>query len=95
MHDLDIISSLLRENVLSFTTLIFSLKCWLIVTSFLHNCKYLMTYFTYNNFIQVDQLLKYLKPQTFDSAETEKQRMFPRFVEKLKEMNKLPAIFFL
>ncbi|XP_035887876.1 probable ATP-dependent RNA helicase DDX60 [Phyllostomus discolor] len=43
---------------------------------------------------KVDQLLKYLKPQTFDSAETEKQRMFPHFVEKLKEMNKLPAIFF-
>ncbi|XP_049719778.1 probable ATP-dependent RNA helicase DDX60 [Elephas maximus indicus] len=43
---------------------------------------------------KVDQLLKYLKPQTFDSAEIEKRRMFPCFVEKLKEMNRLPAIFF-
>ncbi|XP_037008816.2 probable ATP-dependent RNA helicase DDX60 isoform X1 [Artibeus jamaicensis] len=43
---------------------------------------------------KVNQLLKYLKPQTFDCAETEKRRMFPHFVEKLKEMNKLPAIFF-
>uniref|UniRef100_A0A671EKB7 DExD/H-box helicase 60 n=1 Tax=Rhinolophus ferrumequinum TaxID=59479 RepID=A0A671EKB7_RHIFE len=42
----------------------------------------------------VNQLLKYLKPQTFDSAESEKRRMFPCFVEKLKEMDKLPAIFF-
>uniref|UniRef100_A0A671EJ15 DExD/H-box helicase 60 n=1 Tax=Rhinolophus ferrumequinum TaxID=59479 RepID=A0A671EJ15_RHIFE len=44
---------------------------------------------------KVNQLLKYLKPQTFDSAESEKRRMFPCFVEKLKEMDKLPAIFFL
>lgn len=51
--------------------------------------------FTYDNFIQVNKLLKYLKPQTFDSAESEKRRMFPCFVEKLKEMDKLPAIFFL
>ncbi|XP_036138163.1 probable ATP-dependent RNA helicase DDX60 [Molossus molossus] len=43
---------------------------------------------------KVNQLLKYLTPQTFDSAETEKKRMFPNFVEKLKEMNRLPAIFF-
>ncbi|XP_074194396.1 putative ATP-dependent RNA helicase DDX60 isoform X2 [Rhinolophus sinicus] len=44
---------------------------------------------------KVNQLLKHLKPQTFDSAESEKRRMFPYFVEKLKEMDKLPAIFFL
>ncbi|KAK1343074.1 hypothetical protein QTO34_015846 [Cnephaeus nilssonii] len=43
---------------------------------------------------KVNQLFTYLKPQTFDSAEIEKQRMFPHFVEKLKEMNRLPAIFF-
>ncbi|XP_006864613.1 PREDICTED: probable ATP-dependent RNA helicase DDX60-like [Chrysochloris asiatica] len=43
---------------------------------------------------KVDQLLKYLKPQTFDSPETEKRSMLPCFVEKLKEMNRLPAIFF-
>uniref|UniRef100_A0A9L0QXP2 DExD/H-box helicase 60 n=1 Tax=Equus caballus TaxID=9796 RepID=A0A9L0QXP2_HORSE len=42
----------------------------------------------------VNQLLEYLKPQTFDSSETEKRRMFPCFVEKLKEMDRLPAIFF-
>lgn len=51
--------------------------------------------FTYDNFIQVNQLLKHLKPQTFDSAESEKRSMFPYFVDKLKEMDKLPAIFFL
>nr|XP_044622932.1 probable ATP-dependent RNA helicase DDX60 isoform X3 [Equus asinus] len=43
---------------------------------------------------KVNQLLEYLKPQTFDSSETEKRRMFPCFVEKLKEMDRLPAIFF-
>ncbi|KAF5923476.1 hypothetical protein HPG69_006647, partial [Diceros bicornis minor] len=43
---------------------------------------------------KVNQLLKYLKPQTFDSSENEKRRMFPCFVEKLKEMDRLPAIFF-
>ncbi|XP_015423966.1 PREDICTED: probable ATP-dependent RNA helicase DDX60 [Myotis davidii] len=43
---------------------------------------------------KVNQLFMYLKPQTFDSAEVEKRRMFPHFVEKLKEMNRLPAIFF-
>ncbi|XP_019506118.1 PREDICTED: probable ATP-dependent RNA helicase DDX60 [Hipposideros armiger] len=43
---------------------------------------------------KVNQLLNYLKPETFDSAESEKRRMFPCFVEKLKEMGNLPAIFF-
>ncbi|CAK6445819.1 unnamed protein product [Pipistrellus nathusii] len=43
---------------------------------------------------KVNQLFTYLKPQTFDSAEIKKKRMFPHFVEKLKEMNRLPAIFF-
>ncbi|KAG8520068.1 putative ATP-dependent RNA helicase DDX60, partial [Galemys pyrenaicus] len=43
---------------------------------------------------KLSELLKYLKPQAFDCAESEKQRRFPFFVEKLKEMNKLPAIFF-
>ncbi|XP_062055389.1 probable ATP-dependent RNA helicase DDX60 [Lepus europaeus] len=43
---------------------------------------------------KVNQLLQYLKPQTFDSARIEKERMFPCFVEKLKEMDRLPAIFF-
>ncbi|KAM8765093.1 putative ATP-dependent RNA helicase DDX60 [Rhynchonycteris naso] len=43
---------------------------------------------------KVNQLLNYLKPQTFDSAEIKRQRLFPCFVEKLKEMNRLPAIFF-
>ncbi|XP_060027598.1 probable ATP-dependent RNA helicase DDX60 [Erinaceus europaeus] len=45
--------------------------------------------------VKVSQLLKYLKPQTFDCKESEKRRMFPSFVEKLKEMGRLPAIFFL
>ncbi|XP_027622588.1 probable ATP-dependent RNA helicase DDX60 isoform X2 [Tupaia chinensis] len=44
---------------------------------------------------KVNYLLMYLKPQTFDSEEAEKERMFPCFVEKLKEMNRLPAIFFI
>ncbi|ELK17571.1 Putative ATP-dependent RNA helicase DDX60 [Pteropus alecto] len=43
---------------------------------------------------KVNQLLKYLKPQNFDNLEIESQKMFPCFVEKLKEMDKLPAIFF-
>ncbi|XP_054557105.1 probable ATP-dependent RNA helicase DDX60 [Talpa occidentalis] len=43
---------------------------------------------------KLNELLKYLKPQTFDCAESEKRRKFPFFVEKLKEMDKLPAIFF-
>ncbi|KAM9607634.1 LOW QUALITY PROTEIN: putative ATP-dependent RNA helicase DDX60 [Trichechus inunguis] len=43
---------------------------------------------------KVDQLLKDLKPQTFDSAESEKPRTFPCFVEKLKQMDRPPAIFF-
>nr|XP_058158354.1 probable ATP-dependent RNA helicase DDX60 [Dasypus novemcinctus] len=43
---------------------------------------------------KVNELLKYLKPQTFDSAESEKRIMFPYFVEKLKGMERLPAIFF-
>ncbi|XP_056658848.1 probable ATP-dependent RNA helicase DDX60 isoform X2 [Monodelphis domestica] len=44
---------------------------------------------------KVNQLLKYLKPVTFDNAEGKKRRKFAGLVEKLKEMDKLPAIFFL
>ncbi|XP_054557102.1 probable ATP-dependent RNA helicase DDX60 [Talpa occidentalis] len=44
---------------------------------------------------KVNQLLNFLKPQTFDCAESDKQKMFPRFVEKLKTMDRLPAIFFI
>lgn len=80
-------------DMLSLTNLIFSLKCQLIISSFISNHKYFGLSFTYN-FIQVNQLFTYLKPQTFDSAEIEKQRMFPHFVEKLKKMDRLPAIFF-
>ncbi|XP_051822653.1 probable ATP-dependent RNA helicase DDX60 [Antechinus flavipes] len=43
---------------------------------------------------KVNQLLNYLKPQTFDSAERQKKYKFANFVEKLKEIDKLPAIFF-
>ncbi|XP_054984026.1 probable ATP-dependent RNA helicase DDX60 [Sorex araneus] len=43
---------------------------------------------------KMNQLLKFLKPQIFDCSESEKRKMFPSFVEKLKEMDKLPAIFF-
>ncbi|XP_055970315.1 probable ATP-dependent RNA helicase DDX60 [Sorex fumeus] len=43
---------------------------------------------------KVSQVLNFLKPQTFDSPESEYQIMFPYFVEKLNTMNKLPAIFF-
>ncbi|XP_037382592.2 probable ATP-dependent RNA helicase DDX60 [Talpa occidentalis] len=44
---------------------------------------------------KVNQLLNFLKPQTFDCAESDKQKMFPHFVEKLKTMDRLPAIFFI
>ncbi|XP_043828234.1 probable ATP-dependent RNA helicase DDX60 [Dromiciops gliroides] len=43
---------------------------------------------------KVNQLLNYLKPQTFDSEERRKRDKFADFVEKLKEMDQLPAIFF-
>ncbi|XP_066243836.1 probable ATP-dependent RNA helicase DDX60 isoform X2 [Saccopteryx leptura] len=53
-----------------------------------------MIHWIQQNPSKMNQLLNYLKPQTFDSAEIRRQRMFPGFVEKLKEMNRLPAIFF-
>ncbi|XP_044537615.1 probable ATP-dependent RNA helicase DDX60 [Gracilinanus agilis] len=43
---------------------------------------------------KVDQLLNYLKPETFDNAEGKKRANFAGLVEKLKEMDKLAAIFF-
>ncbi|XP_028932417.1 probable ATP-dependent RNA helicase DDX60 isoform X2 [Ornithorhynchus anatinus] len=43
---------------------------------------------------KVNQLLEYLKPQVDDNPENEKVK-FARFVEKLKEIDKLPAIFFM
>uniref|UniRef100_A0A6I8N727 DExD/H-box helicase 60 n=1 Tax=Ornithorhynchus anatinus TaxID=9258 RepID=A0A6I8N727_ORNAN len=43
---------------------------------------------------KVNQLLEYLKPQVDDNPENEKVK-FARFVEKLKEIDKLPAIFFI
>ncbi|KAG8504604.1 putative ATP-dependent RNA helicase DDX60 [Galemys pyrenaicus] len=44
---------------------------------------------------KVNQLLSFLKPLTFDCSEDEKRKMFPHFVEKLKIMDRLPAIFFI
>ncbi|XP_012580245.1 PREDICTED: probable ATP-dependent RNA helicase DDX60 [Condylura cristata] len=44
---------------------------------------------------KMEQLLNFLKPQTFDCAESTKQEMFPHFVDKLKTMDRLPAIFFI
>ncbi|XP_067324815.1 probable ATP-dependent RNA helicase DDX60 [Anolis sagrei] len=40
-------------------------------------------------------VLALLKPQIASSPETEMRTCFPHFVEKLNQMNKLPALFFL
>ncbi|NWY59089.1 DDX60 helicase, partial [Chionis minor] len=44
---------------------------------------------------KVNELLEHLKPKPVDCLEREKWRHFARFVGKLYEMNKLPAIFFI
>ncbi|XP_067993227.1 probable ATP-dependent RNA helicase DDX60 isoform X1 [Melanerpes formicivorus] len=44
---------------------------------------------------KVNELLEHLKPKPVDCSELEKWSNFPRFVDKLNEMNKLPAIFFI
>ncbi|XP_054238845.1 probable ATP-dependent RNA helicase DDX60 [Indicator indicator] len=44
---------------------------------------------------KVNELLEHLKPKPVDCSELEKWNNFPRFVDKLHEMNKLPAIFFI
>nr|XP_033814625.1 probable ATP-dependent RNA helicase DDX60 [Geotrypetes seraphini] len=44
---------------------------------------------------KVQNVLKLLQPSHVYSLEKEKQENFPQFVEKLREMDKLPAIFFL
>ncbi|KGM00230.1 putative ATP-dependent RNA helicase DDX60, partial [Charadrius vociferus] len=44
---------------------------------------------------KVNELLKHLKPKPVDCSEQEKWKHFASFVEKLHEMNKLPAIFFI
>ncbi|XP_067407878.1 probable ATP-dependent RNA helicase DDX60 [Emydura macquarii macquarii] len=44
---------------------------------------------------KVNQLLESLKPHPIDCSENEKRFRFAHFVEKLQEMDKLPAIFFM
>ncbi|NXN73461.1 DDX60 helicase, partial [Himantopus himantopus] len=44
---------------------------------------------------KVNELLEYLKPKPVDCSEKEKWKHFASFVDKLHEMNKLPAIFFI
>ncbi|KAM6401302.1 putative ATP-dependent RNA helicase DDX60 isoform 2-T2 [Pluvialis apricaria] len=44
---------------------------------------------------KVNQLLEHLRPKPVDCSEEEKWMRFASFVEKLHEMNKLPAIFFI
>uniref|UniRef100_A0A8B9GPD7 DExD/H-box helicase 60 n=1 Tax=Amazona collaria TaxID=241587 RepID=A0A8B9GPD7_9PSIT len=44
---------------------------------------------------KVNQLLEHLKPKPVDCSENEKWKHFASFVNKLHEMNKLPAIFFM
>ncbi|NXF95120.1 DDX60 helicase, partial [Eubucco bourcierii] len=44
---------------------------------------------------KVNELLEHLKPKPVDCSEVEKWNHFSRFVDKLHEMNKLPAIFFM
>ncbi|XP_066487732.1 probable ATP-dependent RNA helicase DDX60 isoform X2 [Tiliqua scincoides] len=44
---------------------------------------------------QVNNVLESLKPHPIDSSEGEKRRKFAHFVDKLNEMGKLPAIFFM
>ncbi|KFO87667.1 putative ATP-dependent RNA helicase DDX60, partial [Buceros rhinoceros silvestris] len=44
---------------------------------------------------KVNELLEHLKPKPVDCSEQEKWKHFARFVDKLHEMDKLPAIFFI
>ncbi|NWW94894.1 DDX60 helicase, partial [Rhynochetos jubatus] len=44
---------------------------------------------------KVNELLEHLKPKPVDCSEQEKWKRFARFVDKLHEMDKLPAIFFI
>ncbi|NXN96187.1 DDX60 helicase, partial [Rhinopomastus cyanomelas] len=44
---------------------------------------------------KVNELLEQLKPKPVDSSEQEKWKHFAGFVDKLHEMDKLPAIFFI
>ncbi|XP_075786295.1 putative ATP-dependent RNA helicase DDX60 isoform X2 [Pelodiscus sinensis] len=44
---------------------------------------------------KVSQLLESLKPHPVDCSENEKRIRFAQFVEKLQDMDKLPAIFFI
>ncbi|XP_061228962.1 probable ATP-dependent RNA helicase DDX60 isoform X2 [Neopsephotus bourkii] len=44
---------------------------------------------------KVNQLLEHLKPKPVDCSENEKWKHFASFVNKLHEMDKLPAIFFI
>ncbi|XP_042664351.1 probable ATP-dependent RNA helicase DDX60 isoform X2 [Tyto alba] len=44
---------------------------------------------------KVNELLEHLKPKPMDCSEKEKWKRFASFVDKLHEMNKLPAIFFI
>lgn len=46
-------------------------------------------------FGQVNQLLEHLKPKPVDCSVNEKWKHFASFVNKLHEMDKLPAIFFM
>ncbi|NXG59550.1 DDX60 helicase, partial [Hemiprocne comata] len=44
---------------------------------------------------KVNELLEHLKPKPVDCLEQDKWKHFARFVDKLHEMEKLPAIFFI
>ncbi|NXK29990.1 DDX60 helicase, partial [Piprites chloris] len=44
---------------------------------------------------KVNELLEHLKPKSVDCSEQEKWKHFANFVDKLHEMDKLPAIFFI
>nr|XP_020661135.1 probable ATP-dependent RNA helicase DDX60 isoform X1 [Pogona vitticeps]XP_020661137.1 probable ATP-dependent RNA helicase DDX60 isoform X1 [Pogona vitticeps]XP_020661138.1 probable ATP-dependent RNA helicase DDX60 isoform X1 [Pogona vitticeps] len=47
------------------------------------------------NIKEANHLLMLLKPQLTSCSEKEKEIYFPQFVEKLRQMGKLPALFFL
>ncbi|XP_027491317.1 probable ATP-dependent RNA helicase DDX60 isoform X2 [Corapipo altera] len=44
---------------------------------------------------KVNELLEHLKPKSVDCSEQQKWKHFANFVDKLHEMDKLPAIFFI
>ncbi|XP_042322779.1 LOW QUALITY PROTEIN: probable ATP-dependent RNA helicase DDX60 [Sceloporus undulatus] len=44
---------------------------------------------------EAKEVLEFLKPHPTYSSETEMRTYFPHFVEKLQQINKLPALFFL